>query len=134
MKVYQQLASLIQAYHNCLRTNNDYADKHQERVEQIADDYLPSGSGFDSGTTIDIESSDGVMKIILETSFHHMSEYGFYCGWSDHRITILSSFHGFDWTTESDYSGMDDDDFDREGFEDYLTDCLYHSLTQDIKE
>lgn len=129
----EHIASLTAAYHNCLNSgNNEWKLKHRDKLEDIAKNYLPSGSGFDSGTTIDVNDSNGIDCIILETSYHHMNDVGMYCGWSEHKITIRPTFNGPDWEIESDYSGVDDADFYQDGFEEYLDDEIYHHLTQEI--
>lgn len=132
-QVIERIATILKAYHTCDELKaKEWKNNHRDTLEDIAKNYLPSGSGFDSGSHIDIDDSNGIDCIILETSYHHMSEYGFYCGWSEHRITIRPTFNGPDWEIESDYSGVDDEDFYQDGFEEYLDDTLYHYLTQEI--
>ena len=62
-------------------------------LEILAKNFLPSGSGFDSGCKI-LEVFKNRIKI--QCDFHHMDENGFYCGWSEHIATITPSFNGFD--------------------------------------
>ena len=91
MKVYQRIASLIAARLNCEKSNNhEWFEKHEERLNDIARNILPSGSGFDSGTVIDLEES-GPERVVLRTDFHHMNDSGMYDGWSEHAISITSS-------------------------------------------
>ena len=52
---------------------------------------LPSGSGIDSGCAIDEEKSTK-NKIVIHSSFHHMDENGFYCGWSEFTVTAIPDF------------------------------------------
>jgi hypothetical protein len=55
-KLYTHLASLVQARLNCIESQNDeWLAKHQDRIESLVKEYLPSGSGFDSGTKLDLE-------------------------------------------------------------------------------
>lgn len=54
---------------------------------------LPSGSGFDNGTKIDLNESQ-FGKVVLYTSFHHMDENGGYEGWTEHKITVKPVFGG----------------------------------------
>ena len=51
------------------------------------EEFLPSGSGFDSGTQIDSDSTGG-KKIVFFTEFHHMDEAGSYDGWTDHKVIV----------------------------------------------
>lgn len=89
--VVQRAASLILAIQNCQKPgfngHPDYPAKHVEALEELARDYLPSGSGFDSGCTFDIDASRADC-LVIHTSFHHMDENGYYCGWSDHVIRV----------------------------------------------
>lgn len=92
--VARELAGLADAYHRCLKTGNEWAAKHRERAEYIARNYLPSGSGIDTGTTFDIDASTGE-RLVLRTEFHHMNDGGYYDGWTQHDITVKASLiHG----------------------------------------
>lgn len=89
-KLYKALASTIQARLNCIEAGNtEWRDEHEERLQEYQE-MLPSGSGFDSGTTIDLDASTGE-KIVLNTGFHHMDDSGMYCGWSYHKIVVTPS-------------------------------------------
>lgn len=59
-------------------------------AEDIVKRYMPSGSGFDSGTKIDIDRSTAE-KLVFTTSFHHMNDGGFYDGWTEHTVTVRPS-------------------------------------------
>jgi hypothetical protein len=93
--LYQEIASRIQAYNNCIKSGNtEWEHKHLDVLTKL-ESHLPSGSGFDSGTQIDVDRSND-KRIILTTSFHHMDEYGGYDGWTEHEIWITPSFQGID--------------------------------------
>ena len=62
------------------------------RLEQLVN-MLPSGSGIDCGTNL---VSASATKIVLECSFHHMDEHGYYDGWTKHRITVRPTFDSID--------------------------------------
>ena len=53
------------------------------RLEQM----LPSGGGIDSGCKIDVESSSSD-KVIILFSYHHMTEDGYYDGWTEHKLIV----------------------------------------------
>ena len=90
MKLYQAIATAIQARLNCDENGSqDWFDRWTEKLEQY-NTLLPSGSGFDSGSNLDLDESTGE-KIIITTSFHHMNDGGFYDGWTEHTITIKPS-------------------------------------------
>ncbi len=66
-----------------------FADARQDRILLA----LPHGSGFDAGTKI-LSVTD--QKIVLQADFHHMDDHGFYCGWTEHKVTIRAHLvHGF---------------------------------------
>jgi len=90
-KLYQVLASKLDAIENCKRLGNgEWENRHTDDIAQLVADYMPTGSGFDNGTDIDWQKSS-VDKLVFTTSFHHMDENGFYCGWSDHTVTVKPS-------------------------------------------
>jgi hypothetical protein len=56
---------------------------------------MPSGSGFDTGTRLELTKSDGEL-LVFTTSFHHMDDNGSYSGWTDHTIKVRGSLlYGF---------------------------------------
>lgn len=89
--VYRVLAGKVQARLNCIEHENDtWTDNHTYAIEGIITDYFPSGSGIDNGVSLDYEKSTGE-RIVLHTSYHHMDEYGYYDGWTEHNIIITGS-------------------------------------------
>ncbi len=100
--------------------NNKWRDKCEENI-QILQDHLPSGSGLDSGCTIDEEKS-GYDRVVIRTSFHHMDEHGGYDGWTHHTITIMPCL-AYGFTIK--ISGHN-----RNFIFDYLHDTFNHCLTQ----
>jgi hypothetical protein len=92
--VVEVLNSTIVARLNCRSHGNaEWAQRHTDTIKRIAKDLLPSGSGVDCGTTVDLECSIGD-RIVLHTSYHHMDDDGGYDGWTEHIITIRPSFLG----------------------------------------
>jgi hypothetical protein len=91
-KVYVHIALLLDARARCEeRGNREWFSRHTERINALAREYLPSGSGWDSGTSVDLDASTAD-KIVLNTAFHHMDgETGMYSHWSQYRITIKPS-------------------------------------------
>ena len=91
MKIYQRLSNLISARANCIKHKNlEWFEKHEDTILNIVKDKFPSGSGFDSGTEIDLKSSTPE-KLVFGTSFHHMNENGMYDGWTEHTVTVKAS-------------------------------------------
>jgi hypothetical protein len=90
-KLFTRFAQLAQQYHNCAKSNNStWQDKARETAETLCKDYMPSGSGIDSGTEFDIDASNE-NKLVFKTSFHHMNDGGFYDGWTVHQITVRAN-------------------------------------------
>jgi len=134
----QEIAALVDARLTCLERERkgshderkgahdgaDWVQTHTERLRALARDRLPSGSGLDSGTEIDLERSTGE-KIVLTTSYHHMNEAGLYDGWTDHTITVRASLvHGI----ELKISGRD-----RGQIKDHLAELYDAALTAPTK-
>ena len=117
-KTYAQaVASVVQAMRNC-QTRIDFAtsdsevewartwyDRHEQVLEFLMTE-APSGSGFNSGTRIVIEQSSDA-KLAFYTSFHHMSEHGYYTGVTDHKVLARASFV---YGTEITVSGRNHND------------------------
>ena len=106
-----KLASLIQAYNNAvLSLNTEWKYKHLESIEEICK-ALPHGSGIDGKCELQIENCKRD-KLVFFVEFHHIDENGYYCGWTEHNITLTPSFaFGYDMKI----SGKD-----KNGIKDYL--------------
>lgn len=87
-KVYQLIASALQARINCEHTGNaEWHTKHTETINTLVETLLPRGAGFDNGTKFDFDKSKP-NRLVFNTSFHHMDTYGSYDGWTDHSVII----------------------------------------------
>jgi hypothetical protein len=78
-------------------------------------DSAPSGSGFDSGTTLNEEKSKE-NRLVFDTAFHHMDEWGGYDGWTEHQVIVTPSLV-FGFTLR--ITGRD-----RNGIKDYINDVF----------
>src|SRR4030095_1660130 len=117
--LYRRMAAAIVARQNCKRTNNtEWFTNWSNRLIEMADD-LPSGSGIDCGTKIDLKRSNK-RRIVLTLEYHHMTE-GMYDGWTTHTVTARPTFDGIDLTI----SGPN-----RNGIKDYLHDVYYFALIE----
>jgi hypothetical protein len=123
--VASRLASCIQARLNCIQSGNDtWRDRWETLIGRIADDYLPSGSGIDRGTSVDLDRSTG-SELVLLADYHHMDEGGCYDGWTEHEVTVEPTFDGF----SVDVAGRNRDDI-----RDYLSDTFYCAMAQTIDD
>jgi hypothetical protein len=90
-KLYQVIANKVAARIRCIQSENfEWKEKHEDTIEELIKEYLPSGAGFDAGTTIDWDRSTGEV-LVFHTSFHHMNEHGSYDGWTEHDVVIKPS-------------------------------------------
>lgn len=96
-KLYQELASRIVAIANCVKSNNqEWLAKHTQTAHELVKEFMPSGSGIDTGTKLDIDESNGD-KLVFDFGFHHMNDAGMYDGWTEHRAIVTPSLmSGFD--------------------------------------
>lgn len=118
------IAETLEAHRNCVRSGNrEWQAKHAARLSQLAD-RLPSGSGIDSGTTIDIDAST-TDRIVLRCSYHHMNDGGMYDGWTEHRIVVRPSFFG---GIDLKISGRN-----RNDIKDYLHDIFMQTLLEPVE-
>ena len=115
-------ATLIQARENCVESgNDDWFGRHTYRAEKLAREFLPSGSGFDSASYIDLAESKP-NRLVFSTSYHHMNDGGFYDGWSEHNVIVTPSLTcGFDLRI----TGRD-----RREIKDYIAECFESALSE----
>ena len=84
---YKRIPHLLLAISNCERADNtEWIARHSEVIERIMSN-APSGSGFDSGTTLNRDKTNS-QRLVLETSFHHMNQDGYYDGWTEHTVRV----------------------------------------------
>lgn len=89
MKVYQEIANRLVSMRSCMESGNlEWLDRHSAALDRLARDFLPSGSGFDVGTSLEVEDSDGHNKLVFTTSYHRLNEAGMYVGWYNYHITV----------------------------------------------
>ena len=93
--LYSELATAIDALARCKATTANtsqaaHADIWEDQIESLVKQHMPSGSGYDSGTKIDLDASHAD-KLVFHTGFHHMNENGYYAGWTEHTITVKPS-------------------------------------------
>lgn len=90
-EIYSKIASLLHAIKNCEKSGNDeWKEKHSDTIDAIVSQYFPSGSGFDSGCTLDRTESTPD-RLVIRADFHHMDAHGFYDGWTYHRVIVAPS-------------------------------------------
>jgi hypothetical protein len=119
-KLAQRFAELAIARKSCKEHGNDeWFAKHGETLHKFVE-MLPSGSGFDAGSTFDEDASDDT-KLVFHTSFHHMNENGYYDGWTEHKVTAISTFLGLSITV----SGRN-----RNDIKEYISQAFHETLNE----
>lgn len=119
-KLYQVIASAVDSHKRCKESGNSFASQWEDTLDTIERDYLPHGSGIDSGTKIDRDKTTAT-RIVLTFGFHHMDSNGFYCGWTDYTAVITPSFDGIDLRI----TGRD-----RNGIKEYLHQTFDYCLNE----
>jgi hypothetical protein len=123
-KVYQYLARNTQRIRDLLVAGRvEEAREAEMDLIQWMKNNAPSGSGIDSGTEINFDAS-GDTKVILTTEFHHMTEHGYYDGWTQHTLTISASLR-FGFVLK--VGGRD-----RNMIKEYLGDLYHEWLSQEV--
>lgn len=122
-KLYTRLSYAVQARLNCEKTGNgEWFDKHETTIEDLVKEHMPSGSGIDAGTKIDLDKSNGE-KLVFTAGYHHMNDGGMYDGWTEHTIVVTPSFDGINIKI----TGRD-----RNHIKEYLFDVYHTALNQEV--
>lgn len=121
--VVEAIATAYIAHGNCEKSNlphhKEWKVMHAERIDSITKNQLPSGSGFDAGTTFDWVASRPE-RLVFHTSYHHMDEHGGYAGWTEHEVIVTPSLvGGFDLKV----TGRN-----RNDIKDYIAETFYDAL------
>lgn len=127
--LFSLIASTLEAYANCTRNGATQSQKaewtarHRDAIYDLVENFMPSGSGIDSGTKIDWEGSTP-LRLVFLTAYHHMNEGGFYDGWTEHKVIVTPSLtRSFDLKV----TGRD-----RNRIKDYLFETFASALETEI--
>lgn len=121
-RLVNEIAQTLAARINCANSgNSEWFVKHYEYLDKLIQ-RLPSGSGFDAGTTLGDESTPE--KLVFVTAFYHMDDMGGYDEWTNHIVRVSASLvHGFRITI----SGKD-----KNNIKDYIGECFEIALNEDV--
>jgi hypothetical protein len=124
-KLYQIIAGAIAARENCRKSGNtEWFVRHEETIEKLTREHMPSGGGFDNPTTLDLDNSTAD-RLRFKTAFHHMDDHGYYAGWSYHPVTVTPSLaNGFELVI----GGRD-----RNQIKDYIAETFHAALSRDFE-
>jgi hypothetical protein len=122
--LYKVIATQLSILEHTERVSNELTAQWKQgalaHIDHLQRNILPSGSGFDNGTRIDLDKSNS-NKIVFTTSYHHMNENGYYDGWTHHTITAKACLRfGFSLTI----SGVN-----RNQVKDHILDVFHELLT-----
>lgn len=105
--VINKIAQAVVAYHAHKNAGNlRMAEEAEDRVREMAKEFLPSGSGINNGTTVNLIKSNAYI-LEMFCIFYHI-ENGTYGPRTGHRIIASASLaSGFLLTiTGEDYNGI----------------------------
>lgn len=122
--LFQSLATMCEARENC-DNNEERFERWTDRIESMVKEHMPRGSGFDNGTTIDLDESCAT-KLVFHTSFHHMDKQGGYDGWTNHTVFVTPCLaHGFNLRV----TGVN-----RNDIKDYIRDTFQAVLATEVQK
>jgi hypothetical protein len=121
MNVIQNIATML----DTLRRNGGNHEPSQDALEYLVRNYLPSGSGVDSGCAIDLDRQKPG-RIVIDCSFHHMNEGGYYDGWTEHQVIVTPCFGHW---PDIRVTGRN-----RNDIKEYLGELFRHALDQPIEK
>jgi hypothetical protein len=91
--VAQEISARLSQIQNLLEAGNTSMMSHcGDKLRLLVKELMPSGWGFDMGTTLHVRSTPN--KLVFVTEFHHMNDDGFYDGWTGHIVTVVPTFNG----------------------------------------
>ena len=134
-KIYKEIASRINSIGNCEKAglstyNREWKQKHEDVIDYIQDNILPSGSGIDCGCKIDTTIADvdniNVDKLVIHSEYHTMDENGMYGRWITFRVVVRPSLQfGIVLNIMGNFGKNQD-------LKDYLYDVFNEALEQEI--
>jgi hypothetical protein len=125
-KLYQVFARKLFAMNNCKQQGNTvWHARHLEDLLGLINKHMPSGSGVDNGTKIDLTQSTPAL-LVFDVSYHHMNDHGSYDGWTEHRVYVNPDLgYGFNLKI----TGRN-----RNDIKDYIADLYREALDVEVEE
>ena len=98
---------------------------HAEVIDKLTKEYMPDGSGVDSGVTFS-HSNSKTDHLVFNFSFHHMNEAGFYTNWTNHVLHVTPSLaNGYDMRITGN---------NRNDIKEYFYQIFSHCLDMDVEQ
>lgn len=87
-----EFAFTILQIKNCRNSkNHEFLNIAEQRLSRLTKDFIESGPIESVYCSIDDSSLE---KIVFHVTFHHMNDLGYYCGYTEHKVTIRQTFIG----------------------------------------
>lgn len=93
--LYQHIAARLYQAMGTESTPVDIEMRNADEIARLCREFMPSGSGFDNGTTLDLDECKPGKRMTFNTAFHHINENGYYDGWTHHKVIVEADFSGF---------------------------------------
>lgn len=127
--LYQAFSSALGAYKNCLFSGKkEWEKKHLAKLKKLCKEHMPSGSGIDTGVEFD-EVNSHSEKLIFQSGYHPMDEWGGYIDWLLFELTVTPSLQ-FDFNLE--FNLMEGDEEVWQEHEDYLYQLFEIHLASEV--
>jgi hypothetical protein len=118
--VATRIYELKQQITNCIDSGNlTWQYRAEGEFDQLMRE-APSGSGFDSGTLLELATDN---TLIFQTSFHHMNDNGMYIGWTHHRVVVKAVFGGISLRVTGE---------NKRDIKEYIGEVFYHWLNTEV--
>jgi hypothetical protein len=125
-KIYEHIANI--AYQINKSSSEYWKDIWEQDLEHLERNYLPSGSGFDAGCSINLVETK-VNRLVIDFDYHHMDQNGYYNGWSHNQLILTASLvWDFDIRIVNRKGGHRIQSYDR----DYFIDVFNYALNQEL--
>lgn len=125
MKVYQRIVGTVIAYKNCKEKGNGWANIHDVELLNLIKNHLPHGSGIDAETIVNIEETT-TQKLVIDSHFHAMNDFGYYEGWIDFKVVVMPDLlHGFNVDIRGRFGK-------RQDIKDYLAETYMYFLDNEL--
>lgn len=130
MKLYQAIARCLDITQRKV-VDPVHKDACENLLVKIADAFLPSGLGFDNGTSIVTDRKGvGDKMFLMTTAYHRMNDGGSYADWSHWTIRVEASFvQGIRYTLIGRRVNKDDAKRD---IGEYILDTFSEALEQEV--
>lgn len=96
-KLYCRLSAQLERLIHCETVSLKHGDQPslnaenaEEQIKDMVKEYMPSGSGIDSGVKFDFDKSKPD-KLVFHFGYYHMNENGMYVGWTYHSLIVTPS-------------------------------------------